>query len=120
MRSALVGMLVDFYATHASALRILRSEAQRGGALADELVRAHVKPQMDDVVVRFEAMRASGEVRADLDARQLCVSTIAMAWFPFVEESFLGVLWGIDPRDPRFLEQRKREIVRTVMARITP
>jgi hypothetical protein len=48
------------------------------------------------------------------------VSTIAMAWFPFVEESFLGVLWGIDPREPRFIEGRKREIVRTVMARITP
>jgi AcrR family transcriptional regulator len=117
---ALVGMLVDFYANHANALRILRSEAQRGGALADELVREHVKPQMDDIVARFEAMRASGEVRADVDARQLCVSTVGMACFPFLEESFLGVLWGIDPREARFLEERKREIVRTVMARIAP
>jgi len=117
---AMVGMLVDFYATHANALRILRGEALRGGALADELVRAYVKPQIDDVVARFEAMREGGELRADVDARQLVISAVAMACFPYVEEAFLGVVWGLDPSDPRFAEERKREIVRTLMARITP
>lgn len=117
---ALVGMLVDFYATHARVLRILRLEAMRGGPLAGELVRAHVKPQLDDVVARFEEMRQSGEVRADVDARHLCISTVAMACFPYTEEAFLEAVWSLDPQSPAFADERRREIVRTVMARITP
>jgi AcrR family transcriptional regulator len=117
---ALVGMLVGFYATHARVLRILRHEAMRGGPLAGDLVRTHVKPQLDDVVARFEAMRASGEVRADVDARQLCISTVAMACFPYIEEAFLDAVWSVDPQSPAFIEERRREIVKTVMARIAP
>ena len=117
---AVVGMLVDFYATHANVLRILRHEATRGGPLADELVRAHVKPQLDDVVARFDEMRRRGEVRADVDGRHLCISTVAMACFPNIEEAFLKSVWSLDPRSPEFVAQRKKEILRTVMARIAP
>jgi AcrR family transcriptional regulator len=117
---ALVGMLVGFYASHARVMSILRYEAMRGGPLAEELVRTHVKPQLEDVVARFEAMRVSGEVRSDVDPRQLCISTVAMACFPYTDEAFLGTLWSLDPQSPEFIEERKREIVRTVMARIAP
>ena len=117
---ALVGMLVEFYATHARVLRILRLEAMRGGPLAGQLVRAHVKPQLDDVVARFEEMRESGEVRADVDPRHLCISTVAMACFPYTEEAFLQAVWSLDPQSPEFVEQRRREIVTTLMARIAP
>jgi len=117
---ALAGMLVHFYATNARVLRILRHEAMRGGALAEDLIRAHVKPQLDDVVARFDAMRARGEVRADVDARQLCMSAIAMACFPYTEEAFLSALWSVDPQSPAFIEERTREIASTIMARIAP
>ena len=117
---AFVGMLVDFYASHAHVLRILRDEAVRGGKLGDDLVRANLKPQLDDIVVRFEAMKDKGEVRADVDPHHLCISTVAMACFPTMDEAFLGALWGIDPRSPEFVEARKREIATTVMARIAP
>jgi AcrR family transcriptional regulator len=113
---ALIGMLVGFYATHASVLRILRHEAMRGSPLSDELVRAHVKPQLDDVVARFESMRKKGDIRADVDARQLCISAVAMACFPYMEGAFLEAVWEVDPQSPEFVEQRKREIVETVMA----
>jgi TetR/AcrR family transcriptional regulator len=117
---ALAGMLVHFYATNARVLRILRHEAMRGGPLAEDLIRAHVKPQLDDVVARFDGMRARGEVRADVDARQLCMSTIAMACFPYTEEAFLSALWSVDPQSPSFIAERTREIASTVMARIAP
>ena len=95
--------------------------AEKGAPVeAGDLVRTHVKPQLDDVVARFEAMRASGEVRADVDARQLCISTVAMACFPYTDEAFLDAVWSLDPQSPAFIEERKREIVRTVMARIAP
>jgi len=117
---AFVGMLVDFYTSHAHVLRILSDEAVRGGSLADELVKAHLRPQLDDLVARFEAMKAAGEVRADVDAHHLCISTVAMACFPTMDEAFLGALWGIDPRSPAFVAERKREIGRTVLGRIAP
>lgn len=117
---ALVGMLVDFYASHAHVLRILRDEALRGGTVADDLVKAHIKPQLDDVVARFVALKEAGIVRADVDPQHLCISTIAMACFPTMDEAFLGALWGIDARAPEFAAARKQEIARTVMARIAP
>jgi AcrR family transcriptional regulator len=117
---ALVGVLVDFYATHAKVLRILQHEAQRGGRLADELLKTIVKPQLDEIVARFEDMRARGEVRPDVDARQLCLSTLAMACFPYLEDAFVMSVWAIDPQSRDFIEARKREIVLTVMARVCP
>jgi AcrR family transcriptional regulator len=115
---AFVGMLVDFYTTHGHALRILRSEAMRGGSLANELVRQHIKPQLDDIVARFEELRAAGDMRADVEPRHLCLSTVAMACFPTMEDAFIDTVWGMNAKDPTFIEARKREIVRTVMARV--
>ena len=60
------------------------------------------------------------EVRADVDARHLCISTVAMACFPYTDEAFLDAVWSLDPQAPAFIEERKREIVLTVMARIAP
>jgi TetR/AcrR family transcriptional regulator len=117
---AFVGMLVDFYSSHAHVLRLLRDESVPGGGVGDALVRTHLRPQLADIVARFDAMKAAGEVRADVDAHHLCISTVAMTCFPTMDEAFLGALWGIDPRSPEFIEARKREVALTVMARIAP
>jgi TetR/AcrR family transcriptional regulator len=117
---AMVGVLVDFYASHVRVLRILQHESARGGALGPELLRVQVAPQIDDVVERFEGMRARGEIRADVDARQMIMSAIAMASFPYLEEAFVAAVWGLDPHDGAFIAQRKREIVVTIMARVAP
>jgi AcrR family transcriptional regulator len=117
---ALVGMLVDFSATRANVLRILQNDAERKGTLGDELLRTLVKPQLDDIVARFEEMRARGEVRSDVNPRQLCLSTVAMASFPYIQEALVSTVWSISPSGSKFDEERKREIVATVMARVNP
>ncbi len=117
---AFVGLLVDFYASHGHVLRILRDEAARGGDVGQGLIRTHLRPQLDDIVARVEAMKAAGEVRADVEAQHLCISTVAMACFPTMDEAFLGTLWGIDPHAPAFIAARKREVATTVMRRIAP
>jgi TetR/AcrR family transcriptional regulator len=117
---ALAAMLVDFHATNARVVHILRHEAMRGGPLARELLRRHVKPQLDEVVALFDHLRDEGQVRADVDARHLCISAIAMASFPYTEDAFLEAVWSLDPLSPDFVAQRKREIVRTVLGRIAP
>ena len=35
-------------------------------------------------------------------------------------KAFLGAVWSLDPQSPAFIEERKREMVKTVMARIAP
>jgi AcrR family transcriptional regulator len=117
---ALVGMMVDFSATHAPVLRILRLEADRGGKLLDELLRVHVRPQVDDLVMRLEQMRRRREVREDIDPRRLCLSAISMACFPYQEAAFVASVWSFDPKDLKFSEDLKREILATLMARIAP
>ena len=115
---ALVGMLVDFYASHVRVMRILQNEGERGGKLDRELLLSHAKPQLDDVVARFDEMRRRGEVRADVDARHLCMSALAMASFPYLEERFVSTMWSIDPHSEEFRRARKREITATLMSRI--
>jgi AcrR family transcriptional regulator len=117
---ALVGLLVDFSAAHAQVLRILQNDAERGGSLGDELLRTLVKPQLEDVVARLEEMRARGEVRRDVDPRDLCLSTVAMACFPALEEAFVSTVWSVRPAGSEFNERRKREIIVTIMARVAP
>jgi len=117
---AFVGMMVDFYVTHVRVLRVLQHESERGGPLGQELLRAYVTPQLDDVVERFEEMRARGEVRGDVEPRQLCMSALAMASFPYLEEAFVAAVWNLDPREPGFIARRKAEIVTTLMARVSP
>jgi hypothetical protein len=56
-------------------------------------------------------------LRADLDTRHLCISTIAMAFFLYTEEAFLDAVWSLDPQSPHFVEERKREIVVRATAR---
>jgi TetR/AcrR family transcriptional regulator len=108
-----------FSASHAHVLRILRDEAVRGGGVGDALVKTYLRPQLDDIVARFEAMKTAGEVRDDVEPHHLAISTVAMACFPTMDEAFLGALWGIDPKEPAFLDARKREIATTVMRRIS-
>ena len=115
---AFVEHLVDFYATHGTLLLILRHEAERAGPLASDIIGTTVRPQFDEICARLEEMRARGETRKDLDARHLCISAVAMACYPFTEQRFLAAVWPIDPHDPVFLEDRKREICQTLLARM--
>ncbi len=111
---------MDFYQTHGALVLILSRATEDDGPLARDIIATHMKPQFEAICSRVEEMRVRGELRADVVAEQLVVSTIAMASYPFLEERFLGVVWPIDVRAPSFVEARKREIVATVVARALP
>jgi AcrR family transcriptional regulator len=117
---AFVVSMLRFYSTHTRILAILRHEAHGGGALANEVVEESVKPVFDAVVALVDDLRARGEVRADVDARHVCISAVSMASWPFQEERFLSMVFPIDVHDPRFFEERRREIVETILGRVLP
>lgn len=115
---AFIASLVHFYATHGNILLILRSDARSGGARA--FVQANIKPQFEEICARLEEMRQRGEVRADLRPEHLVISAVAMASYPFVEEQFVTRVWRVDVHSAAFLEDRQREIVETLLARVLP
>jgi TetR/AcrR family transcriptional regulator len=128
--TSFVDLLVDFYAAHTALLAILRHDAEKPAAppsyassLSDlqPLLATHFRPVLDAVTVVVEELQRAGTLRADVDPRHLCVSTMAMACLPFQETQMFAVLWPeADFRAPEMIAERKREIVETVLGRILP
>jgi TetR/AcrR family transcriptional regulator len=115
-----VAALSEFHATHGRVLRILWHEAQAGRPYGAELIEKAAKPVFEAVVRRVESLGEAGVLRAGIDARQTCLSVLAMCAFPFQEEAFVRCIWPINPRDPAFAAARRREVVAMLLARILP
>jgi len=115
---AFVGMVIEFYASHAAILSILRHEASATDDLALDVVSEKAKPVFDAVVAYTEDLRQRGAIRADVDARHLCVSTLALATITVQDQRLLRGMWPIDVTSPEFLLKRRSEIVEMVLSRI--
>jgi TetR/AcrR family transcriptional regulator len=119
LATAFVELLVKFFATNGSFLQILRHEARRGDT-ATKIVADNVGPIFEGIAARLDAMRAKGEVRADVDAKHLVLSAVAMVAFPFQEEPFVAAIWPGDWHAPKALEERTRHVVDMILARVLP
>jgi len=115
---AFVEMLVRFYTTHGALFAILQHDAEGEGRVAASVIAESVKPVFDAVVAITDDLRARGEIRADVDARHLCISGLAMASIAVQDERLVGSLWPHAERSPAFLDERRREIVETILSRI--
>jgi AcrR family transcriptional regulator len=120
---ALVDTLLRFYAEHAPILSIVRSEAGAGGGAGNDIVKTYIKPMFDGVVTRLTELQRAGAIRVDVDPRQLCLSALAMAAFPYTEPEFVESLGAVDKRalaSHAFREMRLNEIVETLLSRAVP
>jgi len=115
---AFVDLMLEFFAQNGSFLDILRHESQRG-ELAAKIVTQSVKPVFEAIVGKLDEMKARGEVRSDVDARHLIVHAVGMTAFPFQEAPFVRAIWNMTT-DASYLEVRREELVRTILARILP
>ncbi len=115
---AIVSMVIDFYAEHGAILSILRHASQATDELARGVVTEKAKPVFDAVVAYTDELRRRGLIRADVDSRHLCVSTLALATITVQDQRLLQGLWPIDARSPEFLLKRKTEVVEMVLSRI--
>lgn len=120
--SAFVELLQRFFTTHRAMLAIVQSESRANAEtnIAVDLVRLRVKPVADATTAYVEALRAAGEIRADVDAQKLCTSAISMVAFPLLESSFLSAVWPVDPTSKRWLEAQRDDVVETLVRRILP
>ncbi len=122
--TSFVDLLVDFYAAHTTLLAILRHDAEEPASPQHlpeltPLLRAHFGPVLEAVVVIIDSLKRDGTLRKDVDARHVCISTMAMACLPFQEAQMFSVLWpDTDFRAVDMIAARKREIAETVLARV--
>jgi TetR/AcrR family transcriptional regulator len=121
MVESFVDMLVDFYASNANLLAILRMEALSGGALALDLIRERLKPVVDAIEALLRRYQAEGALRADVSVEHIIVAVLAMTFFPFQEAALLEVLWpDRATADEAALRERKRAIVEVALRGVLP
>lgn len=118
---AFVELLQRFFVAHRAMLAIVQAESRGAGkSVALDLVRVRVKPVVDATTAYLDALRVSGEIRADVDAEKLCTAAISMVAFPLLESSFLSAVWPIDASKKAYLDAAREEIVETLARRIAP
>jgi len=117
---AFIELLQRFFAEHGRILAIVRHEASDGSTLALEVVRTRIKPVVDAVTAYLDALKGSGELRADVDVRQLSISAMAMVAFPSMEQPMLRSVWLVDPSAKAFQQDARKEIVETLLLRLLP
>ncbi len=99
--------LQDRLAPSIDFVRLLTWEAlerSNRGTIESEDLRREV---FDDWVAAIEAAQADGRLPADLDARQLVLSELALAIFPFAFPQITRIVTDRSPADPEFQAQRR-------------
>ncbi len=118
---AFVDLLVEFYAQHEHLLAILRHEAASGGGLLGDVFRERTKPIVDAVASFVEERQGLGEVRDDVDAREIILAAMSMVAYPFAEADLLvSCIPTPGPRDAAGLAKRKRSIVTLLLRGLLP
>ena len=117
---AFIELLQRFFTEHGHILAIVRHEASSGSELARDIVRTRVKPVVDAITAYLDALKGSGDVRGDVDVRQLAIAAMGMVAFPLMEHGLTRWVWPIEPRDKSFLDGARAEIVETLLARMLP
>jgi hypothetical protein len=79
-----------------------------------------VKPVVDAVTAYLDALKGAGELRRDVDVRQLTINAMAMVAFPLMEQPMLGAVWPLDPNTKTFLAAAREEIVQMLLLRLLP
>jgi AcrR family transcriptional regulator len=102
-----IANLQDRMADSRDYVRLLMWEALERSdraAIENEDLRRQV---FDDWAAEVEAAQQAGTIPADLDARQLVLSELALAIFPFAFPQITRLATGHSPTDPTFQAERR-------------
>ncbi len=110
--AGVVSEYFDFITANPNFVRLIEWEALSGGTQLRDLP-PHVEVAKEAVAAMQEELQL--EPAWSTDAVQLLLSIMGLCWFPLVHSTTIYHALGIDPRDPVFLEQRKRHVVDLVL-----
>lgn len=111
----MIDNLIDGLAANPQVIRFITWELGRGGPVARELIgRIVTGGPGDSIFDRFvslvETERNRGRIR-DVDPLHLVLSVIGMCLYVYLAAPIVSAVFGgVEPRDPAFVERRKREV----------
>lgn len=116
-----VSMLTRFYAQHRNLLAILRHEAVTGSEVLPEILRERLSPLAAAVIAIVADMQARGEIRREIEPRELVVLTLSMAVHPFVDGPLLQIVVpGAVPDGEAELARRQDAIATLLLVALRP
>jgi AcrR family transcriptional regulator len=87
-----IDVMVDFSAAHQKLLAIMRSELLAGDGELVAVVRDRTMPILEAIVAITNKLQDAGELRADVDARELVRAGLSLVLYPVVDAPVLEAL----------------------------
>lgn len=112
-----VNSYIEFLQSHPTFVRLVEWEALGGGRFLGD-VPAHLVGLQEALSTAKEEL-ASGAFRKTEPAH-LLISIMGLCWFPFAHTETLVRSLGLNPKDPAFLESRKRHVADLLLNGLLP
>jgi TetR/AcrR family transcriptional regulator len=88
-----VDLLVDFYEANQNLLAIMRAEAHSESGIFMTVVREKTGPILDAVLAMTEALMERGEIRRDLEAKEILIGGLSLILYPIVDAPILQAVF---------------------------
>ncbi len=112
-----VEVMVDFSDAHQKLLAIMRSEVLAGAGMLVDIVREKTQALLEAVVGITSELQKAGQLREDVDAREMVRSGLSLILYPIVDAPVLEILLP-EADGQTSLERRKRVIVEVLLGGI--
>ncbi|MBK6520573.1 MAG: TetR/AcrR family transcriptional regulator [Polyangiaceae bacterium] len=112
-----VDVMVDFSAAHQKLLAIMRSEVLAGAGLLVDIVREKTHVLLEAVVGMVGELQKSGQLRGDVEAREMVRSGLSLILYPIVDAPVLEILLP-EEGEHATLERRKKVILSVLLSGI--
>lgn len=112
-----VEVMVDFSAAHQKLLAIMRSEVLAGAGMLVDIVREKTQALLEAVVGMVRELQNGGQLRDDVDAREMVRSGLSLILYPIVDAPVLEMLLPEDESHAS-LDRRKRVILDVLLGGI--
>ncbi|HTJ80528.1 MAG TPA: TetR/AcrR family transcriptional regulator [Polyangiaceae bacterium] len=107
-----IDVMVDFSDAHRKLLSIMRSELLTGAGELLAVVRERSQPILDAIVAITERLQKAGDVRADVDPRDIVRAGLSLVLYPVVDAPVLeALLPEPEDGDPAATLSRRKHVV---------
>lgn len=114
-----VGLLIFFFHEKRDVVLLVTREALGGAERLRPIIRETLKPLFDQAIKFFEQARSRGEV-PDLDPVQMVLTVVGAVGLGFTHQAVVAEVLDTDPQSPEFLERRRVELTRMLLALLQP
>ncbi len=115
--SGFIDVMVDFSVAHQKLLAIMRSEVLAGAGMLVEIVREKTQALLEAVVDITKNLQLAGELRDDIDPRDMVRAGLSLVLYPVVDAPVLELLLP-DTGAHDATETRKRVIAELLLGGI--